>query len=228
MTRPTPRLGGLPRAIGTLSLLGVLACGPHTAMERAGDIAKATEVVDSGGSHTLEGRLSFRSAEAMAIQEVPYQPGAEGALLKAYQRYQGQWTFLLTVGPRATTKPDPQNPLAYDIENNGGVWGDHSRNLQRLMFEMGDFIHLKTPAGAEVKPVLVEFQRTFGMGLDRSFLVIFPKTWEGKPLKPPFDVRVHEFGQGLGLLEFHVAKGPSEMGPWRLKRHWKASAESNF
>ncbi len=218
--RPSIRvlLGGL--------LAGSLACGPRSARERERQVAEATELVEEGGTSPFEGRLAFRAAEAMAIQEVPYAPTkeAQAQLWNAYQRYRGQWTLRLTVGPKASAKTDPQNPMALDIENNGGMWHDFSRNLQRLMFEMKAFIRLRTKDGREIEPSLVEYQRTFGMGRDRTFLLVFPKVQEGRAVAPPFEVRVREFGQGTGLMNFDVKGVPSEMGWWRLKRLWKASA----
>lgn len=209
-------------------LASCLACGPKASWERERDIAKATEIVEEGGTSPFEGRLSFKSAEAMAIQEVAYAPTkeAEAQLWNAYRRYRGQWTLQLTMGPKASAKVEPGNPLALDIENNGGMWHDHSRNLNRLMFEMREFIRMKTPDGHEIEPSLVEFQRSFGMGRDRCFLMVFPKAQEGKAITPPFEVRVREFGQGTGLMTFEVKDAPSELSWWRLKRLWKATAKA--
>lgn len=208
-------------------LAGGLACGPRTAQDRDREVAKATELVEEGGNSPFEGRLSFKSPESMAVQEVPYVPAkeAEVQLWNAWQRYRGQWTLRLTIGPKPTAKADPRNPMALDIENNGGMGRDFSRNLQRLMFEMKGFIRLRASDGREIEPTLVEFQRGFGMGRDRTFLLVFPKVHEGKSTQPPFEVRVREFGQGLGLLRFEVAKGPKEMS-WRgLKALWKRTAK---
>ena len=212
-----------------LALLGLLvACGPRSAMERDLEVGKATELVEEGGISPFEGRLSFRSPEAMAIQEVPFAPTseAEKQLWNAWQRYRGQWTLRLTIGPKPGAKVDPQNPLALDIENNGGQWGDHARNLQRLLFEMKGFIRIHTPDGREIEPSIVEFQRGFGMGRDRSFLLVVSKHQSGKPLLPPFEVRVREFGQGLGLLRFEIHEAPSELSWRRLKRLWKVTGEA--
>jgi hypothetical protein len=92
------------------------------------------------------------------------------------------------------------------------------------MFEMGAFIRLRLPDGKEVEPTLVEFQRSYGMGRDRSFVMVFPKSIDGKAVKPPFEVRVKEFGQGTGTLLFPVEAVPDEMAFWRVQQMWKASA----
>lgn len=207
-------------------LLGTLACGPRTAMERERQVSKATEQVEEGGVSPFQARLSFRAPETMAIQEVPYAEGkdAEARLWNAVHRYRAQWTMALTIEPKPNAKPDPQHPLALDIENNGGMWGDYSRNLNRVMFEMGGYIRLRTKDGQEVEPVLVEFQRSFGMGQSRTFLLVFPKISNGKPVVPPFEVQLREFGQGLGVIKFTVDSSPSEFAFWRLKRLWKTSA----
>ncbi len=210
------------------TLAGMTACGPKTALDRDRQVVRATEVVEDGGVSPFEARLAFKAPEAMAIQEAAYNPGkdAEIRLWNALKRYESQWTLTLTVGPRASVNPDPLNPLALDIENNGGVWHDRRRNLDRLMFEMKPFIVLKTRGGQDIEPILVEYQRSFGMGKDRSFLLVFPKGQQGKPVAPPFEVRVREFGQGLGLLRFEMKDAPGEMAWWRVKRLWKASAKA--
>lgn len=216
-----------PLLIGGL-LAGSLACGPKAAAEREREVAKATVIVEEGGASPFEGRLFFKSAEAMAIQEVPYAPTqeAETALWNAYARFRSQWTLQLTVGPKPSVPVTTLNAHDLDIENNGGMWRNFSRNLNRLMFEMKGFIRLRTKEGREIEPALVEYQRTFGLGRDRSFILVFPKVEEGKAVPAPFQVRVREFGQGTGLMTFDVKQGPSEMSWWRLKRLWKATARA--
>jgi hypothetical protein len=203
------------------------ACGSKSATALDQEVRSSTEVVEEGGVSPFVGRLSFRSPEAMAAQEVPFAPGREDAFEKALTRYRRQWTFLLTVGPKPNAKPDPSNPLRLDIENNGGMWGDHARNLQRLMFEMGEFIRLKTPSGEEVEPSLVAFERSFGMGLDRQFLIVFPQVYRAKPLRPPFEVVVKEFGQGTGTFNFPVQQEPGALARWKVQRMWKRSSPKN-
>lgn len=202
-----------------------LGCGPRTAAAREEAVQHATELVMDGGLSPFQGRLAFKAPEAMAIQEVPFWPDADSAqhLEEALNRYRGQWTLQLTIGPKASAKVDPSRPLDLDIENNGGMWGDRSRNLRRLTFEMQAFIRLRLANGKELEPVLVEFQRNFGMGLNRSFVIVFPKSHEGKPIQPPFQLRVAEFGQGTGTFVFDVTHAPDEMALWRVKQLWKAS-----
>jgi hypothetical protein len=211
-------------AIAAVTLALGLGCGPRTAREAAQTAEQSTELVDDGGASPFQARLSFMSPEALAIQEVPYREDklAWEELQKALHRYRNQWTMRLSIGPKPTVKPDPQRPLALDIENNGGQWGDHGRNLQRLMFEMVPFIRLVLPDGKEIEPSLVEFQRSFGMGKDRSFLLVFTKISDGKTLKPPFRVQVREFGQGTGTMVFEVKQVPTEAETWQVKRMWKA------
>lgn len=214
------------RSITVLLGLGLaLACGPKSVQDEERRVEAATEMVEDGGVSPFQARLAFKSPEAMAVQEAMAVPGAEGEsrLQGAYQRYQGQWTFLLSFSPKPGARQDPQRPLALDIENNGGMWHDYDRNLQRLMFEMGGFIRLRTPDGKEIEPALVEFQRSFGMGLDRSFVVVFPKQRDGQAIRPPFQIQVRDFGQGTGRLEFDIKGAPGTMSLWRLKRLWKAS-----
>lgn len=200
-----------------------VSCGPRSATEAALETQKRTELLVEGGASPFQASLSFMSPEAMAIQEVPYRAGkaAWNDLQRALSRYRNQWTMRLSIGPKPGAKLDSKNPLALDIENNGGQWGDHSRNLQRLIFEMGPFIRIVLPDGKEIEPLLVEFQRSFGMGRDRSFLIIFPARYEGKSLSPPFRLRIAEFGQGMGTLQFEVKKQPDNLPDWQVKRLWK-------
>ncbi len=218
------RIRGALRA-GVLALPLLLACGPKSAGEASRQVQKETELVEEGGVSPFLARLSFMSPEAMAVQEVPYgeDSAAWNRLQAALKRYRGQWTLRLSIGPKPTAKADPQRPLALDIENNGGQWGDHSRNLQRLMFEMGAYVRLLRPDGTEIEPTLVEFQRSFGMGRDRTFLVVFPGTHQGKALAPPFVVKVGEFGQGMGILRFRVTKAPGFLSDRQVRSMWKAS-----
>lgn len=219
------RVGSTAVLTGGACLLLFIACGARDATEVARQIDRATEVVVEGGATPFQARLSFMSPEGMAIQEVPYRDGdqAWGEVRQSLSRYRNQWAFRLTLGPKPGTSVDPNRPFALDIENNGGQWGDHGRNLQRLMFEMNGFIRLVLPDGKEIEPRMVEFQRSFGMGRDRSFMVIFPKQFEGHPLKPPFIVRVAEFGQGTGTMEFSVRRSPAEQGESAFRRTWKGS-----
>lgn len=205
-----------------------LACGPRTGAELDRQVQASTRMVEEGGATPLQAELSFKSPEAMAIQEVPYEEGktAETRLWNAYQHYQRQWTMRLAIEPKASARVDPQHPLAMDIENNGGMWGDFARNLNRLMFEMGGFIRLKTADGKEWEPSLVEYQRSFGMGKARSFLLIFPKKGNGQAIAPPFEVVVKEFGQGMGTIRFQVKEAPTLMSWWRLKQVWKSAAKA--
>lgn len=210
-----------------LGLAVLVGCGPKNAMEASRNAETQTEVCVEGGVSPFQARLSLMSPEAMAIQEVPYgsDPKIAGQLEAVVARYRRQWTFRLTIGPKPGAKSNPERPFALDIENNGGMWGDHSRNLNRLMFEMGPLIRLVLPDGKEVEPSIVEFQRAFGMGLDRSWLLVFPVEREGKALSPPLHVRVKEFGQGTGTLDFEVRKAPPRYAAGRLKSLWKQSWE---
>lgn len=206
-----------------------MACGAGSVAALEQDVQRESAVLEDGGVSPFQASLSFKSPEASAIQEVPFQadPEARRRFESALSRYRNEWMLLLTIGPRPGTHSDPLRPLALDIENNGGMWGDHERNLKRLMFEMGDFIRLRTSEGKEVEPSLVEFQRAFGMGKDRQFLIVFPRVFEGKPLAPPFDVVVKEFGQGTGTLRFAMKRGPSSMALWRARRLWKLNSENS-
>ena len=163
----------------------------------------------------------------MAIQEVSFSPDpeAERRLIAALERYRNQWTLQLTIGPRAGKKADPQNPLGLDIENNGGMWRDHERNLRRLLFEMKDFIRMKLPSGEEVEPALVEYERSFGVGLDRRFLLVFPAVHKGRPIKAPFEIVVREFGQGMGTLRFPMTRTPESVARWKVKKLWQSNSK---
>jgi|GEM_PF-3764263 len=216
------------RGTAALALLLVgISCGRSSGANYERDVLKQTEVVDAGSASPLRGRLSFRAPEAMAIQEVPFDPAGETRLKEALARYRRQWTFNLAIGPKADVKVDPARPLQYDIENNGGMWGDFKRNQDRLMFEMSGFIRLRTKEGKDIEPALVEFQRSFGMGMDRSFIIVFPKTYEGRNIAPPFEILVREFGQGIGTMHFPVKEAPAELPLWRVKRLWKGSEAAN-
>lgn len=203
-----------------------ISCGSRTAMEREREVITQTRVDEDGGTTSLRASLFFKSDEAMAIQQVPYSDGPEAArnLEAALHQFQKQWTMQLTIGPKNAAGLSELERLSLDIENNGGMWRDHARNLQRVLFEMGDFIHLKLPGGTEIPPLAVEYQRSFGMGLDRHFILIFPKEFQGKPVQPPFEVVVREFGQGMGTLRFQVQKTPGRLAFWRVKRLWKQSS----
>ncbi|WP_306591272.1 hypothetical protein [Geothrix sp. 21YS21S-4] len=165
----------------------------------------------------------------MAIQLVPFAEGtqAERELEEALERLRRQWTFQLVIGPKRTTGLTEQERLSVDIENNGGMWGDHARNLQRVLFEMDGFIRLRLSGGKEVPPLEVAYQRSFGMGLDRRFFLVFPKVFEGRPVQPPFEVIVREFGQGMGMLRFQMEQAPPVLAAWRIKRLWKQSAQKD-
>lgn len=215
------RLGWMPFCL----VLG-LACGYRSAAQLESATEARGAAQDEGGASPFEARIAFKSPEAMAIQEVPFGPGVgEDRLQQALARYRNQWTLQLTIGPKPGRKPDPADPFALDIENNGGQWRDRSRNLQRIMFEMGSFIRLQLKDGTEVEPLLVEYQRSFGMGLDRDFLMVFPKVSRQKPVAPPFTVVVREFGQGTGTMRFDMGRPPAEMAFWRVKQLWQRSAE---
>jgi hypothetical protein len=218
------RLSGF---IATLALGLCGACGDASLSDLNRDALETTEIVQDGGISPFVGRLSFKSAEAMAIQEVPYASGKEEALKRALVRYRHQWTFLFVIGLKNNIKLNLDDPIRYDIENNGGMWGNRARNIQRLMFEMKDFIRLKMPSGEEVEPSLVEFERSFGVGQERSFLIVFPRMSGPKNFRPPFEVVVKEFGQGTGTFHFPIKREPSELAWWKIRRAWKYSSISN-
>lgn len=222
-------MNSLFRVALPILLIGLcVVCGPRSASERERSVLSATEVVEVGAG-PLEGRLSIKAPESMAIQEVPFSPdpGMEKRFEEALARYRNQWTFQLSIGPKPGAKAEGSNRFALDIENNGGMWGDHSRNLRRLMFEMGAFIRLRLPDGTELEPTLVEFQRSFGMGLDRSFVMVFPRRHQGRDIRPPFEIRVKEFGQGMGTLGFRVKTVPDEMARGQALRLWKAEGSES-
>jgi thymidylate synthase ThyX len=182
-------MGGM-RNLALLSLLFGLACGSRTAKELDLKTQEQTEAKVEGGGSFLEASLSLRSPEALAIQDVPYDqdPKSWQHLQDSVRHYRKQWTFTLVVGPKPGANVDPRNPLALDIENNGGAWRDHGRNLRRLMFEMRDYVRLVLPDGTETHP--------------------------------PFKVKVREFGQGMGTLEFPVTTRPRELDDSVIKKMW--------
>jgi hypothetical protein len=129
-------------------------------------------------------------------------PAARRRLKEAQARYEQARArsrrglhFFLHLEPR-------QGDLVYERLKERG-YRSYKEWLQKLMFGLGQKIALQVPGEGEVAPLTYRMQRTFGHGEGRTFLVVFPDSSGGKPLRDrPVELVVEEFGLGMGTVRF--------------------------
>lgn len=97
---------------------------------------------------------------------------------------------------------DQSKDLVYDKMRGGRE--AYSTWLQKLMFEMKEFIHLKTASGDSIPPDLCHMERSYGLHKSRSFLLMFPSPLLNGHKVQKLTLRLREFGLGTGQMSFKV------------------------
>jgi hypothetical protein len=86
-----------------------------------------------------------------------------------------------------------------------GNFGEYSSQLQKFLFQMGEYITLETAQEKDIRLSVYDFERTFGYTKHRKMLICFPDEFNGTRLlgdQSDF-LRLHfaEFGFGIGKQE---------------------------
>jgi hypothetical protein len=97
---------------------------------------------------------------------------------------------------------DHSKDLIYDKMRAGRE--AYSAWLQKLTFEMKDFIHLETASGDSIPPDLCHMERSYGLHKSRSFLLMFPSPLQNGRKDQKLTLRLKEFGLGVGQMSFQV------------------------
>ncbi|MGH7596455.1 MAG: hypothetical protein ACREOI_08885 [bacterium] len=97
---------------------------------------------------------------------------------------------------------DQSKDLVYDKMRAGRQ--AYSAWLQKLMFEMKDFIHLETASGDSIPPDLCRMERSYGLHKSRSFLLMFPSPLQNDRKDQKLTLRLREFGLGTGQISFQI------------------------
>ncbi len=83
---------------------------------------------------------------------------------------------------------------------------NYSEWLQKLLFNLTEFIDLKTALIDEVPLVDYHFERSFGMTRHRTIMLVFPIVFNDVNLvqqeNEQLSVRLKEFGLKTGILKF--------------------------
>jgi len=97
---------------------------------------------------------------------------------------------------------DQHRDLVYDKMRAGreayNAW------LQKLTFEMNEFIYLETASGDSISPALCHMERSYGLQQSRSFLLMFPLPLQNDRKEQKLTLRIREFGLGAGRMSFQV------------------------
>lgn len=134
---------------------------------------------------------SVRVAKLAAVQ---------ADIARARQGYEGSLYFLLTLGYEGEGRD-----LVYDRLRQEG-FGAYSAWLQRLLFSMNEYVYLETPTQQEVPLSLYHMERSYGTTQDRTFLLIFPQTFNEVRLTEAdwWKFHIEEFGLGTGAIAFDI------------------------
>ena len=105
--------------------------------------------------------------------------------------------FSMTIGYE-----DPKRDIEYDKMREG--FGEYSQWMQKLVFQMKEYIYLETAATGEVPLALYDMQRTFGITKDRTFLLVFPRKFNEQDIASEQNKEImlwiKEFGLQTGSI----------------------------
>ncbi|MFV1883190.1 MAG: hypothetical protein ACMZ7B_01675 [Balneola sp.] len=132
--------------------------------------------------------LKERGAEEEAIQK-------QIAFINLYKK-----SYASTLQFKVIITPEDGSDLIYEKMQQG--FGAYSEWLQKLLFGIKEEITLVTPDGQEVPLIGYQMDRNYGVAKSRSFLLTFPKSWNGKEIEEhdSFKIRIDEFGLGTGRV----------------------------
>ncbi|RMG28781.1 MAG: hypothetical protein D6732_18220 [Methanobacteriota archaeon] len=132
----------------------------------------------------------------------------EKAKLEQQKRmYERGIYFSLTIG-----FVDPSKDIVYHRMQRS--FSEYSQWIRKLMFQLHEYIYLRTPAIDEIPLNTYHMERTFGLRKDRTFLLLFPDEFNGQKLisgsNRQLALVLREFGLGVGRLkfEFNVPVSP--------------------
>jgi hypothetical protein len=97
---------------------------------------------------------------------------------------------------------DQSRDLVYDKMRAGRQ--AYSEWLQKLTFEMNEFIYLETASGDSIPPDLCHMERSYGLHKTRSFLLMFSLPLHNDRKDQKLVLRLKEFGLGTGQMSFQV------------------------
>lgn len=122
---------------------------------------------------------------------------AKNEVLRRKNTYDQSLYFHLTIGFE-----DDSKDIVYDKMQKG--YEAYSHWLQKLMFNLQQYIYLQTAAIDEIPLGLYHMERTFGMRKSRTFLLMFPAQFNEQHVSDPdndwLKLRIKEFGLGTGTL----------------------------
>ncbi|RNC79739.1 MAG: hypothetical protein ED557_14575 [Balneola sp.] len=116
--------------------------------------------------------------------------------LEQYRKgYESVHQFKLTITPNDDTD------LIYAKMGQG--FNSYSQWLQKLLFGIKDEINLQLPDGTEIPVVDYRMDRNYGTSPSRTFLLTFPKEWNGEQLMKQdyLLLEINEFGLGTGKVQ---------------------------
>lgn len=134
--------------------------------------------------------LKARNASESAIKK------QEEYIHKYRQGYEGNLYFRLRISP--TTGED----LIYARMGQG--FGSYSQWLQKLLFGIKEEIELVLPDAETVPLVHYQMDRNYGTTNSRTFMLAFPRHWNGQNIQDNeyIRLRINEFGLGSGRVQF--------------------------
>jgi len=124
---------------------------------------------------------------------------------KAKGMYDGSLYFAMTIGYEDSSRDIEYEKMRVGLAEYKG-W------INKLMFDLADYIRLESPEVSNVPLAVYSCDRTFGINRDRTFLLGFPRNVNGKNLIQKnctaIKVVVDEFGLNVGRLEFLFSLTP--------------------
>lgn len=101
--------------------------------------------------------------------------------------------FKLTIG-----FTDQNRDLIYSKRGSYNDW------LQKLLFSMNDYLEIETNEIREIPMLHYRMERSYGMTSSRTFLLVFPKTFNHQKVldAEKLTITLEEFGLGSGPIHF--------------------------
>ena len=195
-----------------LAGLAVVHCNNHEAgslealRELASDPPKELrkEITQAGVTF----RVDYLPPEFLLLREYEYleelhqQKASEGAIQKQLDDIRQYREGYASVHHfRLVIIPGDDSDLVYTRMSQG--FDSYSQWLQNLLFGIGEEITIRLPDGAEVPLVDYRMDRNYGASASRTFLLTFPKAWNGEQLmeQESLTLQIDEFGLGTGAVK---------------------------
>lgn len=136
----------------------------------------------------------FELRQLVALGEHASADSQKQAIQDAAAMYGNGLYFMITLAHE-----DKNRDVEYERIGN---FRDYSVQLQKFLFQMGEYVTLETAKDSDIKLSVYDFERTYGYTKHRKMLVCFPKEFNGSKILSEESefVRMEfkEFGFGIG------------------------------